>query len=164
MVSQKRLEGGRFVLTEELAALFERDLKKVGLQIKAFVDEGQLWVTAPGVTNSAGTLILHLEGNLREYIGRQLGGIAYVRDRPQEFNKRFVPATELLQGMEGVAEMVPRVIKALDAAQLQATYPQEVFGAAMSTGYFLVHLHGHLNYHLGQIDYLRRILTKDGAL
>ncbi len=155
---------------EELAALFHRDLKKVTLQIKAFTegvqlcDEAQLWETVPGVTNSAGNLILHLEGNLREYVGRQLGGITYVRDRPLEFSSRSTPAEELLQRMEGVTVMVPAVIKSLELAQLAATFPENVLGAAMSTQYFLIHLHGHLNYHLGQIDYLRRILSKGRAL
>jgi DinB superfamily len=152
------------MLSEEFSALFERDLNKVILQIKAFPDEGQLWITAPGVTNSAGNLVLHLEGNLREYVGRQLGGIAYVRERPKEFAERFVPANDLLQRIESVKEMVPAVIKSLNASQLNANYPENVLGYPMTAQYFLIHLHGHLNYHLGQIDYLRRILTGNGAL
>ena len=61
------------MLATELAALFARDLRRLQQQLDAFPDDATVWATAPGVTNSAATLALHLEGNLREYIGRQLG-------------------------------------------------------------------------------------------
>jgi hypothetical protein len=81
--------------TKDLAALFNRDLSRLNQQIEAFPDDETLWRTLPGITNSAANLALHIEGNLKEYIGRQ---------------------------------------------------------------------YGHLNWHLGQIDYVRRIVTGSGAL
>ncbi len=65
------------MLATELSALFVRDLERLIQELQAFPDTASVWKTAPGVTNAAGTLALHLEGNLREYIGRQLGQIAY---------------------------------------------------------------------------------------
>ncbi len=109
------------------------------------------------MTNAAGTLALHLEGNLREYIGRQLGGIDYARDRPLEFSRRGVEQQELVARIEAVRILVPRVIEALSEQQLAAIYPEQVLSAPITTRQFLIHLNGHLNYHLGQIDYLRRI-------
>ena len=106
------------MLSTELAALFARDLKRLIQELGAFPDTSSLWQTVPGVTNAAGTLALHLEGNLREYIGRQLA----------------------------------------------ATYPEQVLGVPITTRQFVIHLSGHLNYHLGQIDYLRRMTTGDGAI
>jgi hypothetical protein len=152
------------MLSIELAALSARDLKRLVQELTAFPDSAALWKTAPGVTNAAGTLTLHLEGNLREYIGRQLGGIEYARDRPLEFSQRGVEQRELVARIGAVRDMVPRVIEALSEEQLAATYPEQVLGVAITTRQFVIHLNGHLNYHLGQIDYLRRFTTGKGAI
>jgi DinB superfamily len=152
------------MLSAELAALFARDLARLIQELKAFPDTASVWKTAPGVTNAAGTLALHLEGNLREYIGRQLGQIAFKRDRPLEFSARGVERDELIARLEAVKAQIPPVIAALSDAQLDAVYPEVVAGKPMTTRQFLVHLEGHLNYHLGQIDYLRRITTGKGAI
>jgi len=152
------------MLSSELAALFARDLKRLIQELAAFPDTASVWTTAPGVTNAAGTLALHLEGNLREYIGRQLGGIAYARDQPLEFSQRGVEQRELVVRIEPVRAMVSGVIDALSEQQLAAIYPEQVLGAPITTRQFVVHLSGHLNYHLGQIDYLRRFTTSSGAI
>jgi len=151
-------------LPDELAALFVRDLTRLAQQLRAFPDTAALWKLAPGVANAAGTLALHLEGNLREYVGRQLGGIEYSRDRPREFSARGIEQDDLIDRMETVRETVRNVIGALTPAVLEAPYPEPYDGAPISTRQFLIHLSGHLNYHLGQIDYLRRVITGDGAI
>lgn len=152
------------MLSTELAALFARDLTRLIQELSAFPDSASLWQTAPGVTNAAGTLALHLEGNLREYIGRQLGGLEFKRDRPFEFNSRGVDQKDLVARTEAVRTMVPRVIEALSEPQLAAIYPEQVLSVPITTRQFLIHLNGHLNYHLGQIDYLRRVTTGVGAI
>lgn len=149
---------------KELAELFARDITRVIQELRAFPDTASVWRTAPGVTNAAGTLALHLEGNLREYIGRQLGGIDYTRQRPLEFSTRGVDRDDLISRLEAVHQQIPAVIAALSDEQLQATYPEEFHGVPMTTRQFLVHLEAHLNYHHGQIDYLRRFVTGDGAI
>jgi hypothetical protein len=152
------------MVATELASLYDRDLTRLVQELRAFPDTPALWRTAPGVTNAAGTLALHLEGNLREYIGRQLGQIDYRRDRPLEFSARGIAQDELIRRIERVRETVPPVIDALTPAILDAAYPEPYNGAAISTRKFLLHLLGHFNYHLGQIDYLRRFTTGDGAI
>lgn len=152
------------MLSAELAALFARDLRRLIQELTAFPDTASVWQTAPGVTNAAGTLALHLEGNLREYIGRQLGRIDFIRDRPREFSARGVERDELIARLEAVKASVPPVIAALSDADLAAIYPENVTGQPMTTRQFLMHLQGHLNYHLGQVDYLRRIATGKGAI
>ena len=152
------------MLSSELAALFGRDIARLTQEIRAFPDTPSLWTTAPGITNAAGTLALHLEGNLREYIGRQLGGIAYQRNRPLEFSARDVAQSELVNRLDAVQSMIPRVIGVLDAKVFDAPYPERYNGATLTTRQFLLHLLGHLNYHLGQVDYLRRFVTGDGAI
>ena len=152
------------MLASELAALFARDIARLIQQLQAFPDTASVWKTAPGVTNAAGTLALHLEGNLREYIGRQLGQIAFKRDRPLEFSSRGVERDELVARLEAVKGQIPPVIAALSNAQLDAIYPENVIGKPITTRQFLIHLEAHLNYHLGQVDYLRRIATGKGAI
>lgn len=61
-------------LKTELSHLFRRDLARLQQEVNAFNDDQGLWLRLPGVENTAGNLVLHLEGNLREFIGRQLGG------------------------------------------------------------------------------------------
>jgi hypothetical protein len=147
-----------------LAALFSRDLARLIQELQAFPTDETLWQRAPGVKNSAGNLTLHLEGNLREYIGRQLGQVAYGRVREQEFRLNGVSRYDLVKRMEQVKDLVVRVIAQLSDSELAATYPERVLEAPLSSLDFLVHLHGHLNFHLGQIDYLRRILTEGSAV
>lgn len=152
------------MLSTELAALFTRDLTRLLQELRAFPDTDALWKTAPGVTNAAGTLMLHLEGNLREFIGRQLGRIDYTRDRPLEFSARGLEQTELVARIEAVHEMVPRVLAGLSEDVLDATYPEALGGETVSTRHYVIHLDAHLNYHLGQIDYVRRFVTGNGAI
>jgi hypothetical protein len=152
------------MLATELTALYVRDLGRLAQELRAFPDTPALWRVAPGVTNAAGTLALHLEGNLREYVGRQLGQIPYTRDRPREFSARDIDQAELISRIEALRETIPPVIGALAPEVLDATYPEPFNGSPVSTRHFLIHLSGHLNYHLGQIDYLRRVTTGDGAI
>jgi N-hydroxyarylamine O-acetyltransferase len=148
----------------DLAALYLRDLTRFVQELQAFPDTNACWKTAPGVTNAAGTLALHLEGNLREFIGRLLGQIAFTRDRPREFGERGVTQAELIARIEAVRDTIPSVLRTLSCEALDAPYPEPLFGKTLSTRMALIHFSGHLNYHLGQIDYLRRFSTGNGAI
>ncbi len=143
----------------ELAELFRRDLTRLMQELQAFSGEDALWQVPPGVSNSAGNLVLHLEGNLREYIGRQLGHVPYNRQRNLEFSQHGIPAADLMQRIAAVKELVPGIVAGLSPVQLASLYPEQVFGAPISTLQLLLSLYGHLNYHMGQIDSLRRSLT-----
>ena len=111
------------MLATELAALFARDLTRLRQEIEAFPDTATLWATAPGVSNAAGTLALHLEGNLREYVGRQVGRIDYRRDRPAEFNTRDMTREELARRAAALGAEIPAVIAGLTDAELAAAFP-----------------------------------------
>lgn len=154
--------GGMFAT--ELSALFAREIERLIQELQAFPDTVAIWQTAPGVTNATGTLALHLEGNLREYIGRQLGELAYSRQRPLEFSARGVEQAELIARLAAVKTSIPRVIANLSDSQLEANYPETIHGKSITTRQFLVHLLAHLSYHLGQVDYLRRVTTGKGAI
>ena len=151
-------------IAKDLAALFDRDLGKLKQQIEAFPDDATLWRTLPGITNSAGNLVLHLEGNLMEFVGRQLGNLPYTRKRELEFSLTGIGRAELGARIGELQRTIPAVVEGLSAERMEMEYPQVVFEKAMSTRQFLIHLYGHLNWHMGQIDYMRRILTGDGAI
>ena len=149
---------------EGLALLFSRDLTRLIQELEAFPTDETLWQRAPGVKNSAGNLVLHLEGNLREYVGRQLGGVAYSRQRDQEFAQHGMSRGDLVRRMEEVKELVATVVSGLADHELAKAHPERVLERDLCSRDFLVHLHGHINFHLGQIDYLRRILTEGSAV
>ena len=151
-------------LGKEFAVLFRRDLTKLAHEVSAFPDEDSLWKTIPGITNPAGNLVLHLEGNLREYIARILVGLEYQRSRTDEFGKKHVPQAELSSRVKALCDLIPVLLEEIPDARWSEEYPQVVLGQPMSNHQFVVHLQGHFNYHLGQIDYLRRVLTGGSAL
>jgi uncharacterized damage-inducible protein DinB len=146
---------------KELAALFRRDRSRLMQQIEAFPDDEALWQTLPGVSNSAGNLALHLEGNLREYIGRQLGHVPYSRERPLEFSSNGIRKEEISIRLAELRRVIPPIIEGLSSQQMEMEYPEVVLDTAMSTQQFLMHLYGHLNWHLGQIYYLRCAIAAD---
>jgi hypothetical protein len=152
------------MLSIELATLFERDLARLIQELRAFPDTAAIWKTAPGVTNAAGTLALHLEGGLRHFIGWRLGKIAYTRDRPLEFSARGVERDEIIARLEAVKASIPKVIASISEADLDAIDPKNGTDKPMTVRQWLIHLYGHLGYHLGQVDYLRRVVTGNGAI
>ena len=139
--------------------LILRELRALKREIEAYPNEKDLWAVPPGITNSAGTLALHLAGNLQHFIGARLGGSDYVRHRDLEFSRRDVPRTELLQGVDAAIAAVEDTFARLSDADLARLYPDELANTKVPTGEFLIHLAVHLGYHLGQVDYHRRIVT-----
>jgi Protein of unknown function (DUF1572) len=151
-------------ITSELTVLFQRDLTRLVQELEAFPSEDSLWTKVPGISNSAGNLFLHLEGNMREYIGRQLGGVAYTRNRDLEFASAPIPRAALVQRVETLPMLITRILASMSESSLNANYPEVINSSTITSRQFLIHLNGHLNYHLGQIDYLRRMLTGNGAV
>jgi uncharacterized damage-inducible protein DinB len=142
-----------------IQSILERDLQKLENEIKAYPDDKSVWLIRGKIKNSAGTLVLHLCGNLQHYIGKQLGASSYIRNRDLEFSERNTPRNQLILEINKTKESVSTALDNLQDAILDMDYPEQVFGHAMSTRYFLIHLVGHFNYHLGQINYHRRLLV-----
>lgn len=144
---------------ELIGHVIRRELRALRRELEAYEDERDLWATPPGITSSAGTLTLHLVGNLRHFLGTVLGSRGYVRNRAAEFAERDVPREELLEAVKRAAADVRSALAALGPEDLELEYPQPVGGVHVQTGDFLIHLAAHLAYHLGQIDYHRRMVT-----
>ncbi len=152
----------KFMIIETLRSLYERDLNKLKTEIENYKDESAMWQVSGEIPNSAGNLCLHLIGNLKYFIGAELGGSGYMRQRDLEFSTNGTPRAELLKGVD---ETLADVLAGLDKVtpeQLEQDYSIVVFAdkGPMTTGYFLIHLATHLGYHLGQINYHRRLFDK----
>ena len=145
-------------MIENMQSLFIRDLTKLKTEIEAYQNEENLWKIDKDILNSAGNLVLHLVGNLSHYIGSVLGNSRYARNRELEFSSKDVLRTELIQQIEKATETVAITLENLSAEDLEKEFPEQPLGFTMTTGYFLIHLFGHLGYHLGQINYHRRLL------
>ena len=146
------------MLLETLLKIFNRDLNKVKEEIKAYKVESNLWIIDKEVTNCSGNLCLHLIGNLNHFIGAELGDTGYVRKRDLEFSLKDVLRDELLRQVDETMTIVESTLNTLTPEDLEKEYRRRVFEDYMTTGYFLVHLSTHLAYHLGQINYHRRLL------
>ena len=148
---------------DDLRRIFVRDLATLRRELEAYEREADLWTCPEGVANSAGTLALHLTGNLLHFIGAQLGSTGYERDRNAEFADRDVPRATLISSVEATMAVVNDTLGRLPAGRLAEPYPLEVGGVRLLTGQFLMHLATHFAYHLGQLDYHRRIVTRTGT-
>ena len=146
------------MVIETLQKIFKRDLEKLKQEIVSYCDENNLWVVDKSITNSAGNLCLHLVGNLNTYIGAEIGKTGYVRDRDREFSQKNIPRDELVKMIEDTITVVANGLNKLKEEDLEKEYPLLVFKEKTSTGYFLIHLTVHLGYHLGQVNYHRRLL------
>lgn len=145
-------------MNKALQEIFNRDLSKLKIEIENYTDENLLWKTAEGINNAAGNLCLHLIGNLNHFVGKILGGINYTRNRELEFSQKNVPIAELVLQIEHTKNIIDKTLGNLSAADLEQPYPVIVFEKEMSTKFFLIHLATHLSYHLGQINYHRRMI------
>ncbi len=147
-------------MQQSLFQLFQRDIQKLYKEIELYQEESQLWEILEGTNNSGGNIALHLIGNLNSYFGRNLGNTGYVRNREAEFGNKNIPKEILLKSIEEVNQVVSKVLSTLNDSQMKAIYPENVLGYEMTTEYFLIHLHGHLAYHTGQINYHRRFVNQ----
>jgi len=152
-------------LQTSLSKILVRDLQTLARELDGYAVESQIWTTPHGLKNSAGTLALHLIGNTRHFIGTVLGDSGYVRDREFEFSGQPVPREKIKAEITAAIEDITRTLAKLPDSALDSIYPIEVGKSRLITRQFLVHLTTHFGYHLGQIDYHRRLVTgnKDGV-
>jgi len=146
------------MITESLKSLYTRDLNKLKTEIEAYQNEEAIWKIDKNILNSGGNLCLHLVGNLNHFFGAILVNSGYVRNREEEFSLKNIPKSELIIQVEETLNDVISTLNQLSEEDLKKTYPIELLGYTMTTEYFIIHLFGHLGYHLGQINYHRRLL------
>ena len=146
-------------MKEWITTVITRELKALRREIETYPGEDDLWDIRPGITNPGGNLALHLAGNIQYFIGNVLGKNGYVRNREAEFADKDVPRAELLREIDNAIAAVAAGMGKITEADLAKPYPEAVGGVHSTMGAFLAHFATHLAYHLGQVDYHRRILT-----
>jgi uncharacterized damage-inducible protein DinB len=125
-------------------------------QVVEPLSEQEVWTKPVEPGNSVGHLTLHLTGNLNHFVGAQLGGTGFVRDREREFTAtERPPKAVLLANLDAAVGTFRRVVEGLSAEQLAAPHPEKRFGSVAST---LVHLVAHFALHRGQISYIVRMV------
>jgi len=142
----------------ELISFFERDLNRLITEIELYKNEENIWRLEKQIANSAGNLVLHLIGNLNSLIGTEIGHTNYVRHRELEFSQKDIPRAILIEQLKETLEMIKSTLAPLNEEELKKDYPVLKFSEITSIEYLLVHLSTHLTYHLGQINYHRRLI------
>jgi Protein of unknown function (DUF1572) len=145
-------------MIQSLKQIYQRDLLNLKSEIEAYQNESDMWKVVNGISNSGGNLCLHLIGNLNTYIGKDLGHVPYERNRPLEFSDKDVPRPELLSKIDATIGVVIATLDLLEQRDLTENFPYEVLEKTTSKEYMLIHLASHLSYHLGQINYHRRMV------
>lgn len=148
------------MLSDTLTTIFTRDLNKLKSEIEAYRQEDKIWITDKGIANSAGNLCLHLIGNLNTYIGAVLGHTGYIRHRDLEFSLKNIEKAQLIKRIEETLHVVISTLRQLEEKNFEEEYPVLVFDQKTTIEYMLIHLATHLGYHLGQINYHRRLLDE----
>ncbi len=146
-------------MVHSLSVLIQREVSKIQEELKLYPNQKLVWKTTNGISNSGGNLALHVAGNLQHFVGATLGKSGYVRDRQNEFDAKDIPLEELLEELDKAKAIVDATLLNLDEFELQKLFPIDVFGGDKSTEWFLFHLLTHTSYHLGQINYHRRLLS-----
>lgn len=147
------------MIREALLEIFERDLLKLKEEINAYPEESLLWKTEKQISNSAGNLTLHLIGNLNHFIGATLGNTGYVRERDKEFSDKNIPRLEISSNIDRTIAVVKTTLNHLSEEDFSKDFPLEKHGQIVKTDFMLLHLLAHLEYHLGQINYHRRLIS-----
>lgn len=147
-------------MIQSFKEVYLKNLNSLMTEISLYEREEDIWKIDTGILNSAGNLTLHLMGNLNYFIGTYLGDTGYVRDRDREFADKDIPKLQLMSDLNETINMLDITLSNLTDADLLQVYPTDKFGVGKTTGYILTYLLAHFNYHLGQINYHRRLLSK----
>lgn len=148
------------MLKDALIEIFERDLIKLKEEINLYTDEDKMWNTEKNISNSAGNLTLHLIGNLNHFIGATLGNTGYIRERDKEFSDKNVSKHNLTISINNTINVVTNTLSNLTITDFEKDFPLEKHGKIVKTDFMLLHLLSHFEYHLGQINYHRRLIDK----
>ncbi len=146
------------MIKSALITLFERDLRKLREEINLYSDEKNIWVVEAGISNSAGNLCLHLLGNLNHFIGAVLGNTGYIRHRDDEFSLKNIPRSDVNAQIDATIMVVSKTLNGMSEKDFARDYPEEKRGEILKMDFMLLHLLGHLSYHLGQVNYHRRLI------
>lgn len=146
------------MVIKTISDLFIRDLNKLKEELNLYPNEQKIWEVSSGISNSAGNLSLHIVGNLKHFIGSILGENGYIRERELEFSLKNISKDQLVASIDETISIIETTLNKFDDSVLSKKYPIEKHGQIVNTDHMLLHLYGHLTYHIGQINYHRRMI------
>jgi hypothetical protein len=146
------------MLNTTLINFYERDLRKLIEEVNLFKNEENLWKVQGSVKNPSGNLVLHIIGGMNYLVGTLLAHTGYVRDRDQEFIRKGVARKVLVAQLEELIILIRETLDELTPEAMEEDYPIPFDGSKRPVSYVLIQLTLHINYHLGQVNYLRRVL------
>jgi hypothetical protein len=124
-------------------------------ELASALTEDQFWHKPFPFGNSFGHLVLHITGNLNYYIGAQIAGTGYVRDRDREFTEtRHLPKEGVLRGFDEAIEIVLRTLLAQSPEDWSESYTAVGSGSVGSRFHMVLKCAAHLDHHVGQMIYL----------
>ncbi|BDD01625.1 DinB family protein [Persicobacter psychrovividus] len=145
--------------SDSLAQLFSKNLQQLSEEISQYEGKPlEFWAVRGMISNSAGHLTQHILGNLNHFIGHVLAKTDYVRDRKAEFSTHDISIATFKEQIEAVDALIQDTFSKMTEEEWAQTYPLEVFKKPITTAYFMQHLLAHLSYHMGQINYHRRLI------
>lgn len=143
--------------TNEITSLYERDISKLIEEINSFKEEGNIWKTCGTIKNSSGNLALHIIGGLNYLIGATLSNTGYIRNRDEEFINKRIDRKIIVEQLQELIPIINKTVNQLKPEQMESPYPIFFDKENATNSYVLIQLLLHLNYHLGQVNYLRRV-------
>lgn len=132
-------------------------LPRIRRAIELLNDE-QIWWRANEQSNSIGNLMLHLAGNVRQWIVAGIGDMPFVRERDKEFGQRSpIPKAEVLYKLQTAVDDALEVLARLPSSRL--TQHRTIQGMNVTVQGAIYHVVEHFSMHTGQILYIAKLLT-----
>lgn len=143
--------------TAILKQLYLFEVGNLQREIELYTSDENLWLVNGQIKNSRGNLCIHLIGSMNHFIGTTLLHTDYVRNRDAEFTVKNRSKADLLNQLEEVIVLLNKAFAELTDDDLNKTFPYDFMGTN-TTGFYLTRFLCHLSYHLGQVNYHRRLL------
>jgi uncharacterized damage-inducible protein DinB len=153
-------------LADTVASEFAGHFENISAKLHKWVDpvpNQQFWRNPYPYGNSIGHLVLHLTGNLSYYIGAQIAGSGYVRDRDREFTEAArANKDDVLRNFDRTIQLVVDTIRKQSPESWSSAYSAER-SKAKSRFAIVLSCAAHVDHHLGQIIYLSRELAVEAS-
>jgi len=143
---------------KEFQKFFRENLQSLHNEINSFEHEEDLWEIKGTIKNPPANIAMHMCGNLKHYIGHGIGNNGYIRNRDLEFSIKGLSKEQILNEINSTIEALDAVFEKLTYDDLLKNYEHDYYGENKKIAFVLSILSQHLGYHLGQINYYRRLI------
>ncbi|HET8963143.1 MAG TPA: DUF1572 family protein [Chitinophagales bacterium] len=147
-------------MNSDFTTILSQGIDKIISELNQYENEMDIWEIDGEIKNSAGNLAIHLSGSINYFIGAVMAKNGYVRNRDAEFSEKNISREKMISELNTTKTMMEEFISQQDADFYNAIFPLQTFGENRSNHYALMIMAVHLNYHLGQINYHRRLIGK----